>query len=188
MVARSPTLSLCVAVYYKLARPRFASRDGALPAVKVKVRSRVTDLSTGTDPHRHTAQPKRQVATVLVHGNQFFESDGPIPRLCFDCMNYPLTKAGTRKCCAPDKQASRLTELTRTHVVSDHQRPTTTRTRANDSECTLQPSKRVKNRTCLGPAHERKSSPLHDQRIWLCPVWTQSHTPSCMARCSSRSC
>jgi hypothetical protein len=82
MVARSPTLSLCVAVYYKLARPRFASRDGALPAVKVKVRSRVTDLSTGTDPHRHTAQPKRQVATVLVHGNQFFESDGPIPRLC----------------------------------------------------------------------------------------------------------
>jgi hypothetical protein len=110
MVARSPTLSLCVAVYYKLARPRFASRDGALPALKVKVRSRVTDLSTGTDPHRHTAQPKRQVATVLVHGNQFFESDGPIPRLCFDCMNYLSAHKGGNTQVLRPRQASKSSD------------------------------------------------------------------------------
>ena len=60
MVARSPTLSLCVAVYYT--REASVRVRDLLPALKVKVRSRVTE--TSSSPYLYTAQ--------------FFESDGPI--------------------------------------------------------------------------------------------------------------
>lgn len=90
MVARSPTLSLCVAVYYT--REASVRVRDLLPALKVKVRSRVTETSSST-------------RTCTRHS--FSRATG---RSLFDCMNYPLTKAGTRKCCAPDKQASRLTD------------------------------------------------------------------------------